>query len=76
MNAEQLIARTLAMPHTHEVVTRYADGKERSFTTRSIGTAESFADRERRKIGRDLIEHGTGRTVRVVEVEVRAIVAN
>lgn len=76
MDAEQLIARALAMPHTHEVVTHYADGVERRFTTRSLGTAENHAVGERRKIGRDLIEHITGRTVRVVAVEVREIVAD
>lgn len=68
-----LIAAALAMPHTHEVVTTYADGTERTFTTRSLATAESFATRERRKIGRDLISHETGDTVRVVEVVVREL---
>ena len=73
MNAEALIARTLAMPHTHEVITRYASGDDRRFTTRSLASAENHAVGERRKIGRDLIAHFTGETVRVVAVEVREI---
>jgi hypothetical protein len=76
MNAEQLIAHALAMPHTHEVVTRYADGRERRFTTRSLASAEIHAVGERRKIGRDLISHDTGAIVRVVNVEVRGISAS
>ena len=75
MNGEALIARALAMPHTHEVITRYANGVERRFPTRNLASAENHADFERRKIGRDLISRDTGETVRVTEVEVREIAA-
>jgi len=70
-----LIAKALTARHTHEVVTVYADGRERRFTTRSHATAESFAERDRRKVGRDLIDPLTGNSVRVASVTVRAIAA-
>lgn len=73
MNAIDLINRTLAMPHTHAVVTKYADGNGRRFTTRSAGSAETHAVGERRKIGRDLIERDTGKTVRVVSVAIEVL---
>lgn len=81
-----LIARIQAMPHTHKVVTTYADGASREFTTRSLASAEQHAVLDRRNIGRNLIVRGTetwsadgkkllkaGRTVRIVKVEVVAI---
>lgn len=73
MNAMDKINAALAAPHTHAVVTRFADGAERRFTTRSAGSAESYAVGERRKIGRDLISRDTGGTVRVVSVDVVAL---
>lgn len=73
MNAEQMIAAALAMPHTHTVVTTYECGKVRRHTTRSAASAENYAIGERRKIGRGLIERETGRKVRVVSVEVEEI---
>jgi fructose-specific phosphotransferase system component IIB len=73
MNAEALIARALAMPHTHKIVTRYADGKERTFTTRNLASAEMHAVGERRKIGRKLIDRETMKPVCVVSVEVSEI---
>ncbi len=68
-----LIAAALAMPHTHEAVLTYADGRVEVFTARSITTAETRASGLRRKIGRDLIDRETGETVRYVSVDVRAI---
>lgn len=79
MTAEQMIAAALAMPHTHAVVTKYADGTARRFTTRSLKTAENHAIGERRKIGRDLISRGdnlghkAGDIVRVVAVEIEEL---
>lgn len=70
MNIEQLLNRVAAMPHTHVVVTRYMDGAERRHETRNIQSAETFAIGERRKIGRDLISRETGKTVRIVAVNV------
>lgn len=68
-----LIKAQLAKPITHNVVTRFADGTERAFGTRSISAAENYAVGERRKIGRDLINRETGATVRVVAVDIRPL---
>jgi hypothetical protein len=68
-----LITAALAMPITHNVVTTYADGAIRTHGTRNAAAAENYALGERRKIGRDLINRGTGATVRVVSVEVTAL---
>lgn len=65
-----ILTRALAMPKTHKVVTTYADGRVREHLTRSLAAAETHAVGERRKIGRDLIEHFTGKIVRVVSVEI------
>jgi hypothetical protein len=73
MDAEGLIARALAMPHTHEIVWAYADGRSERFTTRNRASAENFADGRRAKLNRDLIDRETGETVRIVSVEVREI---
>ena len=73
MDAMQLIQAALAAPHTHAVVTRYVDGRERRFTTRNAASAESYAVGERRKIGRQLIDRESGLTVSVVSVEVVAL---
>lgn len=74
MNAPHpLLSAALAMPHTHVVVTRFADGSDRRHTTRNHASAETFAFGERRKIGRDLIDRASGATVRVVGVDVMAL---
>lgn len=77
MNAMQMIEAALAMPHTHAVVTKFADGKERRFTTRNLASAENYAIGERRKIGRCLISRNEdlkdGPIVRVVSVSIEAI---
>lgn len=70
MNTHPLIVAALAMPKTHKVVTTYADGDVYEFATRSEATAENHAVLDRRNIGRDLIDRDTGRTVRIVSVEV------
>jgi len=65
-----LIAAALAMPKTHRIVTTYADGRTREFETRNLQTAENHAVLDRRNIGRDFIERETGKTVRIISVEV------
>jgi hypothetical protein len=70
MNAMNLINAALAMPHTHAVVTKFADGGERKFTTRNLASAQNFAVGERRKIGKDLISREANQKVRIVAVEV------
>ena len=67
------INAALAAPKTHAVVTTYADGRTRRHETRSEATAETHAIGERRKIGRCLIDRDTGRTVRVVSVDIVAL---
>jgi Trp operon repressor len=72
-NTHPLIAKILAMPKTHKVITTYEDGRAREFLTQSLAQAENHAVSDRRKIGRDLIERESGNIVRVVSVEVKAI---
>ena len=72
MTTHPLIAAALAAPHTHEVVTTYADGRERRLSTRSLDTAQRHSMRDRSNIGRDLIGD-TGGTVRIVSVKVVAL---
>lgn len=72
MNALDLINAALAMPHTHAVVTKYADGTAKRHEVRSVGAANNWAAGERRKIGRELIAID-GRKVRVVSVDVVAL---
>lgn len=68
-----LIAAALAAPKTHRVVTTYADGQMRTFETRSLQTAENHAVLDRRHIGRDMLERGTNRRIRIVNVTVEKI---
>ncbi|MBZ9888104.1 hypothetical protein LB559_09145 [Mesorhizobium sp. BR1-1-3] len=70
MNAMDLIAARLAAPKKFRVVTLYECGKTYTHDTEMMGQAENWAIGERRKIGRDLIERATGKTVRVVSVEI------
>lgn len=74
MNAIDLIQATLATPKTHVVVTTYADGTVKRQEAHSATAANTHADFvERPKIGRDLISRDTGKTVRVVSVEIVAL---
>jgi hypothetical protein len=68
-----LIQAALAAPKTHRVTTTYADGRVRTFDTRSAGSAETYAVGERRKIGKSLIEPNTGAHVRIVSVDITPI---
>lgn len=68
-----LINAALNAPKTHVVISTYADGKEYRHEARCAKTAENWAVGERRKIGRDLISRETGKTVRVVSVEIMPI---
>jgi hypothetical protein len=70
MDAMDLIAAALAAPHTHKCVVTYKDGKVYSFGTRSEVTAQNHAMNFNRKIGRNLIDRATGKTVVIVSVEV------
>lgn len=77
MNALDLIAREMAKPMTHVVLTRYADGAVKRHETRGAKQAENWAIGERRKIGRKLISRNADMTagplVEVVGVEVLEI---
>jgi hypothetical protein len=68
-----LIAAALAAPKTHCVVTTYACGRVRRHETRSEATAENWAIGERRKIGRNLIDRATDKTVTVISVTVERL---
>lgn len=70
---DELIAKHLAKPITHNVVTIYADGSEKNHGVRSMAQAENWAVGERRKIGKDLINRETGNTVRVTSVFIKEI---
>jgi hypothetical protein len=65
-----LINAALNAPKMHVVISTYADGKTYRHETRCAKTAENWAIGERRNIGRDLISRETGKTVRVVSVEI------
>jgi hypothetical protein len=54
-------------------VTLFADGRVREFKTRNLASAETHATGERRKVGRDLIDRVTGKTVHILHVAVEAI---
>lgn len=73
MTALELIAAARARPITHHVVSTYACGKVETHEVRSMGAAENYATMVRRQIGRDLIERDTGKTVRRISVEIKAL---
>ena len=70
MNINDFISMQLAKPVTHVVVTTYAGGRTSKRETRSAGAAENYATGERRKIGRDLIDRTSGKTVQVISVDI------
>lgn len=70
MSIDHLLQELAAAPKPFKVVTTYECGKVRSLDVLSMGAAENHASGERRKIGRNLIERETGRTVRVISVEI------
>jgi hypothetical protein len=74
MDSLALIARRLAEPMTHCVITSYACGKTKRHETRSAEAAENWAVGERRKLGRDLLDRDTGKTVRVVSVAIEPLI--
>lgn len=65
-----MLSALSAAPKPFKVVTTYECGKVRELACHSAGAAENHASGERTKIGRNLIERETGRTVRVVSVEI------
>lgn len=73
MTIQERIAAELAKPLTHKCVTLYADGSAKEHQTRGWPQANNWAIGELRKVGRDLIDRETGKTVRVVDVYVAEI---
>ena len=73
MNIDSFIADRLAAPQNFAVVVTYAGGFSRTLTTETAGQAENYAHGQRAKIGRDLIDRDTGKTVRVVSVTISEI---
>lgn len=59
-----------AAPKPWLVTTTYACGKVRTLRQPREAMARNFAERETRKIGRDLIDPMTGDKVRVIRVDV------
>jgi hypothetical protein len=70
-DTETFLRGLLARPKEWAVVTAYAGGATRTHETASHGAAENYAVGERRKIGRDLIDRGTGSIVRVTAVTIQ-----
>lgn len=70
MDAVRRLEALAAAPKNWFYVVRYEDGRERRIGAISRSAAENGAIRERRKIGRNLIDRETGVVVRVVSVEV------
>lgn len=70
MTIEQRLEALAAGPKPFVVATSYACGRVERFGCHSAAAAESYASRQRRKVGRDLIRRETGETVRVAEVKV------
>lgn len=73
MDIEAFIAKRLAAPKNFRVTTTYADGRTRTLDVETIGQAENHAHGQRCKIGRDLIDRDTSKTVRVVSVDISEI---
>lgn len=73
MNILDRIAAELDKPMTHKCVTLYADGSTKEHQAQSLAQAHNWAIGERRKIGNDLIDRATGKTVRVIDVYVAGI---
>lgn len=69
----ELIARIQALPKTHKYVSTYSDGSTKEVFAVSKAAAENGAVFPRRLIGRNLIDRDTGKTVRIVSVEVVAL---
>jgi hypothetical protein len=68
-----LIAAALAAPKTHRVMTTYDGGRVRTFETRSLASAENYAQLDRRRIGRKLINRETGGIVVIRAVAIETI---
>ena len=73
MNIEALIAKRLAAPKNFRVTAHYADGATKFRDVETEGQAENAATTYRHKIGRDMIDRDTGKTVRVVDVTITAL---
>lgn len=51
-NTEALLSRIAAMPHTHKVTVKHADGKIHEHTTRNEASAQNYAEHMRFKFGK------------------------
>lgn len=70
MGAMDRLAALVSAPKPWLITTTFADGRTRMLRQPREDMARSFANRESRKIGRDLIDRATNATVRVVRVSV------
>lgn len=68
-----MLERMAAGPKPFVCVVSYESGKVRRIPQPTRIQAENVAERERRKIGRPLIDRMTGTTVRVIAVTVTEV---
>lgn len=68
-----IIERIQALPRTHKYVMTYDDGTTREILTVSKSAAENGAVRERRHIGKRLVNRMTGIASVMVSVEIKEI---
>ena len=70
MNVNDLLERARKAEKQWRVCTRYAHGIARHHDTATEAQAENFAFRQRRKIGKALIDRETGKAVCVTAVDI------
>lgn len=70
MDIRDRLAALAAAPKPWVCVTRYADGSERRLPCLSEAAARNAAERDARRIGKDLISRETSAIVRIVSVDV------
>lgn len=73
MDAMDLINAALAAPKTHATIITYSDGSQHYYEHRSELVANNHLKNYRGQMGRDLISRTTGKTIRLVSCEVRAL---
>lgn len=73
MDILDFIEARLAAPKRFRTTTTYRNGDIRHHDTETLAQAENWADGERRKIGKKVINRDTRETTFVVSVTVRAL---
>lgn len=73
MDAMDLINAALAAPKTHATTITYSDGSQHYHEHRSEQVANNHLETYRGQMNRDLISRSTGKTIRLVSREVKAL---